>query len=167
MKITKNEWRGRLYWITFPLYQNPHTTQMFCFFQSTIFSFSGGGGGPEKSTPNAFFACSRNFMAHGWFEVAYSFSILAMSSVSILTTLRSGAPLPGGLRWIQWFREKCQQFYRIRHVLWYYRFPVQTSLLVLILLEDKEMLSNSLPIIQNRIRKIDISKFSLFGSHSE
>ena len=43
---------------------NPHTTQMFCFFQSTIFSFSGGGG-PEKSTPNAFFANSRNFMARG------------------------------------------------------------------------------------------------------
>lgn len=38
-------------------------TQMLCF-QSIIFSFNGGGG-PEKSIPNALVANSRNFTAHG------------------------------------------------------------------------------------------------------
>ena len=62
-----------------------------------MFSLSGGGG-PEKSIPNAFLANSRNFIAHGWSEVANSFRVLAGSFVSILTTSRSGAPLAGGLR---------------------------------------------------------------------
>ena len=35
----------------------------------------------------------------------------------------------------------------IHHVLWYYRFPVQTSFVVLFLLEDKVMLSDSLPFL--------------------
>jgi hypothetical protein len=35
---------------------------------------------------------------------------------------------------------------------------VQTSLLVLLLLEDKVMLSNSLPFLQIHRREIDISK---------
>ena len=51
-----------------------------------------------KSMPYALFANSRNFTAHGWFEVANSLKVCPGSFISILTISRSGEPLPGGLR---------------------------------------------------------------------
>jgi hypothetical protein len=44
----------------------------------------GDGGGPVKSIPYAFFAKSRNLIAHGWFEVANSLNVFAGLFVSIL-----------------------------------------------------------------------------------